>query len=203
MKLYQITICTALFGVLGLLFPSVFAVQAQPQANSQGWVKVDLLHEKNAPYMRKGSEMIKLILEGIKAQEIQPYQFSWTGLKREKVTLPWFYKATTNDDTKEPYTLQQLALIYLVKVKDQNNQPRIYKVSLAIRKGASSQISLGNVFYLDLDFEELIRFFEAKFKENPMKYGWINPANAQESMSYATALSQGKYWGEVDKTLRK
>ena len=163
-------------------------------------MKVELQHQKNQPYAQVGNEMLKLIIEGIQNQEIQPYQFSWKGSVGEKMDLKRFNQVITNSDTQKTYLMPQLALVYLVKTTGPDGSSLIRKMSLAIVKGASSRVSLGPLFYADLDFYELSRFLDTKFKENPEKYAWVNPSDSQQKTSYAAALRGGKYWGTIDKT---
>ncbi len=172
----------------------------QSQHEQEVWMKVELQHQKNQPYAQVGNEMLKLIIEGIQNQEIQPYQFSWKGNVGEKMDLKRFNQVITNSDTQKTYLMPQLALVYLIKTTGSGESSLIRKVSLAIVKGASSRVSLGPLFYADLEFSELSRFLDAKFKENPVKYAWINPLDSQQKMSYAAALRAGKYWGTIDKT---
>ncbi len=171
------------------------------------WRKINLQEKQNFPFFSREREITQVILDGVKAQKLQPYEFN-SSPTSDGVSSPmeydYFLSKLSYYDESVGDTIDFRAVdLYLLELKEDwifdrrtsRMKHDIQSITLIIPQGANAASELGDVRLATFKYKDLYAYFKKVYDKSQRKGTfesvrscWYNPENPRRHMSLADAL---------------
>ncbi|TAE51453.1 MAG: gliding motility protein GldN [Cytophagales bacterium] len=171
------------------------------------WRRVNLLEKQNTPFFSRENEITKVIIEGVKAKKLMPYNPTsnprLTGFESPLTEADFsrnfrYFDANIGDTVEmKPYELTTLEIKedYIFDRRRSLRYWDIQSVTLVIPQGATPASNMGDIPFATFKFRDLYNYFKETYETSQEKgtfeevrAHWYNPENPRRHMSLSDAF---------------
>ncbi|TAE75939.1 MAG: gliding motility protein GldN [Bacteroidetes bacterium] len=171
------------------------------------WRRINLLEKQNMPFFSRDNEITRVIIEGVKAKKLQPYNTTSgprltgfeTPLSEADFNRNFKYFDTNLQDSIEvkPENLTTLEIKedYIFDRRRSLRYWDIQSVTLVIPQGSTPGTQMGDLPFANFKFKDLYNYFKETYETSQEKGSfeevrahWYNPENPRRHMSLSDAF---------------
>jgi gliding motility associated protien GldN len=182
------------------------------------WRKINLLEKQNMPFFSRENEITRVIIEGVKAGKLKPYQPTSnprltgfeTPLSDSDFNRNFRYFDANIGDTVDlkPYelTILELKEDYIFDRRRSLRYWDIQSINLVVPQGATPASQMGDIPFATFKFKDLYNYFKETYEASQEKgtfedvrAHWYNPENPRRHMSLSDAFDLRLFSSRITK----